>query len=399
MKILIVSQYFWPEDFRINDIAVGLKNAGHEVDVLTGVPNYPSGKIFEEYKKNKKKYKKLQGINIYRAPMVSRGKGFLRLALNYFSFMVGGSLRIIPLLLRKYDRVFIFQLSPITLALPGILISKFKNIKSIMYVQDLWPESLYSIKEIKHNCIRNILSKFCCLIYKSQDKLLITSVGFREKLVEKGVDIKKITYFPQWAEDFYSTEFKIVSNERPFRLTFAGNIGKAQNVDVIVEAAKYIENNHKEVNLEWQIIGDGSEYEELRNLTNEYELNNKVKFLGRKPSIEMPKYLNDSDVLLVTLGDDEVLNITLPAKVQSYMATGKPLIGAINGEGKRIINESKCGLVGNSGDFKALAKNALDIYYMTEEERKYMGENGKRFFEENFTRKKLLSELEIIVNS
>lgn len=398
MKILIVSQYFWPEDFRINDIALGFKEAGHEVEIFTGIPNYPEGKVFEDFKFSDRKYYEYNGMKIYRVPIISRGKGFFRLALNYLSFMIFGLFRSIPLLFKRYDRIFIFQLSPITLAIPGIFISKVKKIKSIMYVQDLWPESLFSMKSINSNVISNILEKICCAIYKSQDILLITSRGFKDRLIKKGINSKKIIYFPQWAEDFYSSSFENNFRKEHFKITFAGNIGKAQNVDVIIKAAKYIRDKYNYTNIEWQILGDGSEYGRISDLIKENCLEKEVKLLGRKPSNEMPKYFSEFDVLLVTLGNYELLNITLPAKVQSYMASGKPILGAISGEGQRIIKESNCGLASDAGDYKALAENAVVLYNMSESDRKSMGDNGRRFFEENFTRKDLLSKLEMIMS-
>lgn len=397
MKILVVSQYFWPEEFRINDICEGLIEQEHEVEVLTGIPNYPHGNFFEGHSIFKPGVKEYKGAKIRRVPLVPRGKdNFIKLGLNYISYTITASIASLGLLFNKYDRVFVFQLSPITLAIPGIIVSKIKKIPSIIYVQDLWPESLFSIKEVNNTKVRGILDKICSSIYKSFDKLLITSKSFEEELVNKGVSREKIDYFPQWAEDFYSlNESSKKNNKEEFVITFAGNIGKAQSVDTIIKAAKLAKKNK---NIKWQILGDGSEFKYIKSLVNEFKLNETVSLLGRKPASDMPKYFSESDALIVTLKDDKVWRATLPAKVQSYMASGKPILAAISGEGNSVIKQSKCGLVGEAEDHIKLYENVIELYNMSEEEREILGNNGKKYFEDNFTRKILLNKLEQVMN-
>lgn len=398
MKILIVSQYFWPEDFRVNDIARGLKEAGYEVDVLTGIPNYPSGKTMDGFHLRSRKFSEIDGIKIYRTAMITRGNSNIRLALNYLTFMILGSIRVVPLLFKKYDRVFVFQVSPITSAMPALFISKMKRIPSYIYVQDLWPETFYSIINIKNIKFRKILKKFCNKVYDSFSYILVASKGYETILVKEGIEKNKIKYFPQWAEDFYSNESEEKAIDRIFTVTFAGNIGKAQSVDTIVKAARYIKEKNENILMKFHIIGDGSEFENIKNMVENYNLQNVIKLLGRKPSIEMPKYFRESDGVIVTLSNEEILKVTLPAKVQSYMAAGKPIIGAISGEGKKIIVESKSGLVGEAEDHVVLAKNIIKLYEMNEEERNELGKNGKSYFKENFTREKLLRQLESIMS-
>lgn len=396
MKILVVTQYFWPEEFRINDICKGLKEAGHDVEVLTGLPNYPEGKIYKEYSWFKKGVKEYNGIKIMRVPMIPRGKNSsMMLALNYVSFMVNASLKALTLIGKKYDRVFVFQVSPITSAVPAIILSKLKKIPSYIYIQDLWPETFYSIINIKNKKIRSKMKNICNKIYNSFDKLLIASKGYEDILLKEGFKKEKFEYFPQWAEDFYSESLKKVSENRIFTVTFAGNIGKAQSVNTIIEAANLAKENK---NIKWQIIGDGSEFENIKYLVKKYSLENTVDLLGRKPAKDMPKYFSSSDGLIVTLKNEEILKVTLPAKVQSYMAAGKPIIAAISGEGSRTIKESKSGLVGEAEDYKALYENVIKLYDMNENERIRIGNNGKEFFKENFTRDKLLNQLEVIMS-
>ncbi|ELC8451270.1 glycosyltransferase family 4 protein [Clostridium perfringens] len=396
MKILVVTQYFWPEEFRINDICKGLKEAGHDVEVLTGLPNYPEGKIYKGYSWFKKGVKEYNGIKIMRVPMIPRGKNSsMMLALNYVSFMVNASLKALTLIGKKYDRVFVFQVSPITSAVPAIILSKLKKIPSYIYIQDLWPETFYSIINIKNKKIRSKMKNICNKIYNSFDKLLIASKGYEDILLKEGFKKEKFEYFPQWAEDFYSESLKKVSENRIFTVTFAGNIGKAQSVDTIIEAANLAKENK---NIKWQIIGDGSEFKNIKYLVKKYSLENTVDLLGRKPAKDMPKYFSSSDGLIVTLKNEEILKVTLPAKVQSYMAAGKPIIAAISGEGSRTIKESKSGLVGEAEDYKALYENVIKLYDMNENERIRIGNNGKEFFKENFTRDKLLNQLEVIMS-
>lgn len=398
MKILVVTQYFWPENFRINDICEGFKEQGHEVEVLTGLPNYPEGKIYDGYSIFNKGIKEYKGIRIRRVPMIPRGKdSSFKLALNYLSFMISASIGIIPLIFKKYDKIFVFQVSPITTAIPAILLAKIKNISSYIYIQDLWPETLYSIINISNNKVKKVMKNICNWIYSKFDNILIASKGYEKILINNNIYHKKIKYFPQWAEDFYSINELNIKNieNKKFIVTFAGNIGKAQSVNTIIEAANLAKENKEII---WRIIGDGSEFHNIKKLVEKYQLNETVELLGRKPATDMPKYFSDSDGLIVTLKNEEILKVTLPAKIQSYMAAGKPIIAAISGEGNRIIEESNSGLVGEAEDYISLYNNVINLYNLDLSEREKLGYNGLKFFENNFTRKKLLEKLEIIMN-
>lgn len=396
MKILVVTQYFWPEEFRINDICKGLKEAGHEVEILTGLPNYPTGKIFDGYSYFKRGPKEYEGMKIRRVGMVARGKNSsIKLALNYLSFMVSASIRVISLMFKKYDRIFVFQVSPLTTAIPAIVLSKVKKIPSYIYIQDLWPETFYSIVNISNEKIRKVMKNVCNKIYDAFDKLLIASQGYEDILVKEGIEKEKLEYFPQWAEDFYSNKEITEEVRNEFVVTFAGNIGKAQSVDTIIEAANLAKDNK---DIKWQILGDGSEFEYIKSLVNKYSLDENVKLLGRKPASDMPKYFSSSDALIVTLKDEDILRVTLPAKVQSYMASGKPILAAISGEGNRTIKDSQCGLVGEAEDHTKLYENVIKLFNMSKEERNALGKNGKEYFNNNFTREKLLNQLELIMS-
>lgn len=397
MKTLVVTQYFWPEEFRINDICEGLVEKGHEVEVLTGLPNYPYGKLFEGYSFKSRGPKEYKGIKINRCYLIERGQdSSIKLALNYLSFMINSLFHIPKLSKKNFDNIFVFQISPITSAIPAIALGKLKRIPTSIYIQDLWPETFYSIKNINNKNIRNTLKKICIKIYDAFDQIVIASEGYRDILVKSGIDEEKIVYLPQWAEDIYSDnenieEDLIGKNEDDFVVTFAGNIGKAQSVDTIIKAAKLAKQNR---NIKWVILGDGSEFNNIKELVEKYDLKDTVKLLGRKPSTDMPKYFNKSDALIVTLKNTDILRITLPAKVQSYMASGKPILGAISGAGMEAIKSSNCGLVSEAEDYNELYNKVIQLYNMDEIDRKKLGNNGKQYFKQNFERNMLLNRLE-----
>ena len=397
MRILVVSQYFWPEEFRINDICKGLVEEGHEVDVLTAIPNYPKGEFFEGFSIFKRGDKKYDGINVRRCFCIPRGKNSkVKLILNYISFAVSSIFHIPFLLKNKYDKVLVYQLSPITMAIPAIIIKKIKKIPMDMYILDLWPESLLSTDNIGSQKIKDIMFNICKRIYRCADRLYITSKGFKEKLVSYGINEKDIVYLPQWAENFYkNTNIEIDEDlenltKDKFNILFAGNVGKAQSVDTIINAANECRENK---DIQWIIVGDGSEKTVSEEKVKSLGLTENVVFLGRKPVEDMPKYYNASDALLVTLGDDELFKITVPAKVQSYMASGKPVLGAISGEGKSLIEESNCGLVCEAEDYKTLSDMAIKMSEMSVDDRNKLGMNGLNYFNDNFDRKILLRKI------
>lgn len=396
LKILVVTQYFWPEEFRVNDICKGLIEKGHKVDVLTGLPNYPSGNFPEGYSFFKRGVRVYEGIKLHRSYVIPRGQNSkLKLALNYISFVFFSLFHIPKMLLKKFDRIFVFQTSPITSAVTAVIIGRIKRIPSAIYIQDLWPETFYSIVPMSNGKVRKVLKKVCIKIYNSFDLILIASKGYENILIEDGINSEKIKYFPQWAEDLYLNNNDgsniIEKHDNEFIVTFAGNIGKVQSVDTIIKAANLSKDRK---NIKWMIIGDGSEFKNVEQLVKDYGLEETVRLLGKKPTSEMPKYYSISDALIVTLKNDEILRITLPAKVQSYMASGKPILGAISGEGMNTIKESKAGLVCEAEDYEGLYKNVIKLYEMSKEKRNEIGENGRKYFIDNYSRSKLLDKLE-----
>ncbi len=401
MKILIVTQYFWPEDFRINDLAAGLVEKDHEVTVLTGIPNYPGGKIFTNYGMFKKLRQNYCGTKIIRVPLIPRGnESKIRLALNYFSFAFLASL-LAPLVCRgKYDVIFVYEPSPITVGLPAIVLKYLKSCPVVFWVQDLWPESLSATGAISFSFVLSVVKRLVHFIFHKCELILVQSKAFIPSIQSFGIDSKRILYFPNYAEEFYRpVALKADAIERKlippgFIIMFAGNIGAAQDFKTIISAARKLR-EYSDIN--WVIIGDGRMRKWAEDEIARRNLNSNFIFLGRHPAKLMPRYFTLADVLLVTLKNEEIFKFTIPSKVQTYLACAKPIIASLAGEGARIIKESKAGFFCPPENPSLLAELVLKMYHMEERERQAMGLNGRKYFENTFCREKLISELDIVL--
>ena len=334
MRILIVSQYFWPENFRINDLSTGLVQRGHQVTVLTGIPNYPDGKFYSGYNFFKNTRQNYCGARVIRVPLIPRGKGGnLNLILNYLSFVMFGTL-LAPFVCRqKYDAIFVYGISPILMAIPAIFFKKIRKIPLSLYVLDLWPESISAVGAIKLPFFLSGVKKIVRFIYKNSDRILVSSPGFLGRIKEMGIDESKINYWPQWAEDDYKIvtvkENSRESREMPsgFRIMFAGNIGAAQGFETIIEAADKLKDHR---NIHWVIIGDGRLKPWAEEQVRLRKLENTVHLLGKRPVGTMASYFALASVLLVSLKSDPIFALTLPAKIQSYMACGRPILACLD---------------------------------------------------------------------
>jgi len=396
MKILIVSQYFWPESFRINDLALELNNRGHNIVVLTGKPNYPDGKYYKGYSFCKNNRENYFGVDIRRVPIIPRntGSGFW-LIMNYLSFVLFSCLYII-FHREKFDITFTFAVSPITQVYPALLHKFLYKSKTFLWVQDLWPESVSAAGNIKNKIIHNLLNKLVVSIYRSSDQILVSSTGFINSINTKlGSDKKQITYFPNWAEDIFldviNDDITIPRLPEGFKIMFAGNIGEAQDFESIVQAI--LLTNTLPIN--WIFIGEGRK---LSWFKNEIELNNikNVYFLGRLHIDLMPRLYNFADVMLVTLKRKSIYALTVPSKIQSYLASGKIIIGMLDGEGNKIINESKGGYCVNSGNYRGLASLIANLLKIGYNEKQLMQESSKKYYNEHFLKNILLNKLEIL---
>jgi glycosyltransferase involved in cell wall biosynthesis len=396
MKILVITQYFYPENFRINDVCLGLKERGHKITVLTGKPNYPSGKYFNGYNWRIKNFEKWNEIDVYRSNLFLRGNGSaIKLFLNYFSFVFFSIIRLHSIK-SSFDRVFIFAPSPITVSITGIVASKLFKAKSILWVHDLWPESIRIAGGIENKLIINLIDKLTRWIYDNVDKILIQSEGFRLYINNQVSDKQKIIYYPFYAEPFYKPENPEPKylNELPvgFKLLFAGNIGEGQSFPTLLAAAKIL----KKMNLPiyWIIFGEGRMKERVEREINEFDLTDYFLLKGSLPAIEMPKYFSCIDGLIVSLKKSDIFSNTIPGKLQSYLACGKPIIGSLDGIGAKIINESGCGFTAKAESVEDLVEAILRLYNLSPEDRSSLGNNGRIYFEKEFERELLLGKLE-----
>lgn len=395
MRILIISQYFFPENFRINDLCIGLKSRGHDISVLTAKPNYPEGKFYKKYSFWKKNTEIYEGIKVYRAPIFPRGSGTgIRLFLNYISFVFFGSLRLI-FIRNKFDKIFVYAPSPITVGYIGIIASIIYKAKPFLWVHDLWPESVKDAGGINNKFVLGLIDLMTKSIYYFYKDILVQSPRFKEYLVNQGVNIKKIIYYPYYAEAFYKEVNKSSEIESIFpsglKILFAGNIGVAQNFDTIIKAAKKLDKEIDEFT--FIILGDGRDKSRVLTKIENLSIAKRFMFLGSFPPIEMPYYFASADALLVSLKKSKIFELTIPGKLQSYLACGKPIIASIDGITSEIINNADCGLTSPSGDHNSLAESIIQFNKLSIDEKRRMGKNAIEFYNKEFERNRLLNKL------
>lgn len=402
MRILIVSQYFWPETFRINDLAIELKNKGYDVEVLTGKPNYPKGDFFSGYGFLKRPKDIYNGIKIHRVPIIPRKKGSgLRLIFNYFSYVLFASAHVL-FKRKKYDATLIFAISPITQAYPALLHKKLSGSKAYLWLQDLWPESVSSSGKIRSKFIINALEEMVKSIYLKTDKILVQSEAFIPLIEEKIGKSKSIEYIPNWAEDFFSNTVSDIpariSKLMPsgFNIVFAGNIGESQDFDSIVKAA--VETRQYK-NINWVIIGDGRRRHWLEEMITKLELKETVHLLGRFPVEDMPYFFSLADIMLVSLKSDYIFSLTIPSKLQSYMAASKPILSLMDGIGNQIIERAECGYTANAEDYTNLALNAIKASQTSKEKLILMGEKGRKYYLQEFDKNRVINKITQILSS
>jgi len=395
MKILIITQYFYPENFRINDLSFSLQKKGHDVSVLTAKPNYPKGKIYTGYSFFTKGFEIINKTRVYRSNIIPRGSGNgFRLFLNYISFVIFGFIRLITIK-ENYDAVLVYAPSPITVGYLGIF-AKYKfKVKPHLWVHDLWPESVKVAGGIKSKIILYLIELMTRSIYFFYDSILVQSPLFKEYLISQGVNKNKIKYYPYYAEDFYKivnekTKIKALFPEG-LNILFAGNIGVAQSFDTIIEAVKIASKKIKELNI--VILGEGRDKDRVQKKIYNLGLSKNFTFLGSYPPEEMSYFFASSDALLVTLKKAHIFSLTIPGKIQSYLACGKPIIGSIDGIASDIINNGKCGFATESEDYESLASSMVKFAKLGYKERCKLGSNSRIYFEREFHKEKLLDTL------
>ena len=395
MKILIFNQYFWPESFRINDVACALKARGHEVEVMTGKPNYPEGIFFSGYAAWGIKQEFWREILIYRLPIFAReNKSAVRLVLNYISFIISGLL-LAPWILRKekYDVIFVYAPSPVFQVIPGSFLGWLKGVPVVLWVQDLWPQSAEATGYIKSNFLLKLLERFVRFTYAHTDLLLVQSEAFIEPVSMLAPNIP-VAYYPNSVEtEFYfpqaiSTPY-IESLQSGFSVLFAGNVGTAQAMETIVEAAEKLQTYPE---IKFVILGSGSKSNWVAEQITEKKLTN-LHMEGRFPVETMPTLMRQASALLVTLTDQLIFELTVPNKIQAYLAVGKPIIACLNGEGARIVVDARAGIAVRAEDSDGLAEAIVKLYQMSEFEREQMGVNGRVYFKLHFDEEMLTTKL------
>lgn len=397
MHILVVSQYFWPENFRINDLVQDWVKRGHQVTVLTGLPNYPSGKVFDSYRRKPEEFVHFEGSTIVRVPIFPRGSGGVRLILNYLSFVVSACI-LGPLRLRglAIDSIFVFEPSPVTVGLPAIFIGKLKRAPVVFWALDLWPETLAALGVVRSPRVLGWVGHMVRFIYNRCALVLGQSRGFLGSIAKYCDNEDKIRYFPSWAEDLFDATHAKPASELEFRadtfnIVFAGNVGEAQDMPSVLTAAEQLKGNPS---VRWIIVGDGRKFNWLQAEVLKRGLQDCVLLPGRFPVERMPSFYAHADALLVSLKQNEVFSMTIPGKVQSYLMSGVPIIGMLDGEGAAIIRDARAGFTCAAGDGFGLAQVVLKMASMNSDDLRALGRNGQKYAQREFGRSQLLDKLE-----
>lgn len=401
--ILVVSQYYYPEQFRINDICEEWVKRGNRVTVVTGMPNYPEGRFYKGYGWFKKTRETVNGVDIIRLPIVSRGTSKIRLMMNYASFVITGWFWK-TFTKVKADSVFIFEVSPMTQAEVGVWFAKRRNIPCTIYVQDLWPENLEAVAHISNGTILGAIDRMVDKIYRGCSNILTTSPSFKKRLelresVKNPDGSSKVIYWPQYAEDFYHP---VERGERPpdipddsnFKIVFTGNVGYAQGLDILPKTAAELKK--RGITVDFVIIGDGRYMEEFKAEIESLGVVGYFSLLGRKMPTDIPKYLSWCDAGFISFADNELFNMTIPAKLQSYMACGMPILAVAGGETKRIVEEAGCGVAGNYDDAVGTVEKMLGL---TSLEINKMRTNSLLYYRKHFSKHELMDYVETLVGN
>lgn len=401
MKVLIVTNHFYPETFRVNDVAFDMASKGYQVTVITGIPDYPQGHYFAGYGLFKKSREIVNGVTVIRLPIIPRGNaGAFRLFLNYLSYLLSSSVYALFLGLRKkFDCILVHETSPVTVGIPAVIVKKLQHIPLYFWVLDLWPESLTAGGGITNKTLLAIFRKIVVYLYENSTKILISSKSFAESIIEKGDFENKIIYFPNWGEEVF--EKNVIIGDLPpmpegFKIMYAGNIGEAQGFETIMDAALKLKDNDI---IKWIFIGDGRKRPYVEKFVKLNHLENNVFLLGHYSVEMMPAFFKMADVLLVSLKDDMILNMTVPAKLQAYMAVAKPVCAILNGEGAAIVQEANNGCTVLVGDVDDLVKQVVQLSTLSSKELEDLGVNGRCFYDKYFQKDICLRNLYGIINS
>ena len=412
--ILIISQYFHPESFRINDIATEWVKRGYQVTVLTGIPNYPQGRFYEGYGIRKKRRENWKGIRIIRIPLIPRGKSSIGLIANYFSFMLSGVLWVMTHRI-NVDMIFSFETSPMTQVMIGCRARNRYKVPHFLYVQDLWPENVEIVAGIHSSLIINPINKMVDHIYRNTDHIFATSPSFVEAIANRKVRVpkRKIHYWPQYAEDFYrpldreqvrreakrNSPVSLVPDDDSFKIIFTGNIGVAQGLDVLPRTAALIKGNKQQQHRQTRfiIVGDGRYRNQFKKDIKENDVEEMFTMIPRQEPKEIPELLACCDAAFVSFMDNELFRRTIPAKLQSYMASGMPILASAGGETERIVSEAECGICCVAGDENELGDAIIRLESLDVEDLKIKGTRAAAYAEKHFNRSLLMTEMDRII--
>jgi len=397
LKILIISQYFWPENFRVNELVEELLKYGHNITILTGYPNYPEGEIYSEFKKNRSKFEQFNGAEIIRVPILPRKKSKINLSLNYLSFFINSIFfGYFKLRNKDFDLIFTFQLSPITVGITSAFFAKIKKSINVIWVLDLWPDTLVALNILKRKWEIKLFKILVNWIYSKCDLILAQSKNMLDEInLYSGVRNNTV-YFPSWGD---SDLFKEATEPAPeikvknlFTIIFAGNIGEAQDFPNLIKAVQKL-NSENIKNFRIILIGDGSKKDWLLKEIKILRLEKFFEFYKNYPLKRMSSFFIHADALYVSLLNKKVFNMTIPGKIQFYLSAGLPIIGMICGEGAEVIRNSKAGFVCDSGDYVKLCQIIKEIIKLDKNDLNIMGRNGRLYSEREFSKSKLIRKL------
>ncbi len=393
MKILVICQHYWPENFRVTEICEALVQRGHQVTALVGLPNYPSGVIPQEYRRFRNRRQLRNGVEIRRCFEIGRRPGKLGLAINYVSYMTSASVKAL-LLKRDYDVIYAYSTSPVLMSLPASLLRCFTKRKLMIYVLDIWPACLAAMNVREDSFFYGFMKKVSRWVYCRADMLIYSSKRFQEYLRQvHGITVADEQYMPQFADDVFRRALPPCPPKTgAIDLVFAGNIGKVQAVEILIQTAALLRNEP----IRWHIIGDGSNEEDCRRLAASLALEN-VIFYGRRPLSDMPSFYAMADAMLVSMRDDISVNDTLPGKVQSYMAAGKPVLGSIAGETAYVIRQAQCGFCAPPDDPEAFA--GVVRRFLAAGDKLEMGRRGQAYYDAHFTKREHMDRLESMLTA
>ena len=403
MRILIVTQYIYPENFKSNELAFELAKRGHHVDVLTGIPNYPEGVYFKGYGLFKKRLEHKDGVTFYRCIQTPRGRkaSGVGLACNYLSFVFFATLWVLFFFAwkKRYDAIITHEPSPITQLIPAIILSKLRRVPVYSWIMDIWPDAMKnSVSEKLYKRIAPILASVTEWTYKNSHKILITSKGFEDLICRNHDYHDKVVYYPNWSVDMSVTKTDFRTPEMPegFRIMLAGNLGESQNLEAVGECMKLLKDCKE---LKWIFVGDGSWKKWLDDFIKDNDLQGCAVTLGRFPGEAMPSFFKKADAMLVTLRGGFIdLDVTVPARVQSYMSAGKPILAMIGSGGADLIAEADCGYAVAPSDYKALA-DVIRTKVLTEKDSfKLKGKNGRLLYEKEFTLDHCIDNIEEMIS-